>query len=172
MRKVYVMDELIRLPPVTTDGRIGLQLLAGLRKAGFCIGTYAAERLRRKWSPITNGAVYEPVIIRGDKFTTRERCLSKIKTEAKRLSLVIPPIELAPYLRENVTQHQIEKMGLSTLVIMHERFMNSGGNLSMLCLFRDWHGDWLGSFRCSPMLYGNHLGLVFLSWIPNSYPAL
>lgn len=134
-----VPKTLIRIPSLKSDGRTGLQFLADFKKANLSVGSYAEQILKTKQfqAIVTNGVVYELGVIKGEEFSDAERTTENIRKEAIKRGGITPPSEVSPLLRLNFNDEQIEALGLSWLIPMHEPINDSGGGPRLLGLSRD-----------------------------------
>ncbi|OGY58248.1 MAG: hypothetical protein A3H67_03970 [Candidatus Buchananbacteria bacterium RIFCSPLOWO2_02_FULL_46_11b] len=135
---------------VTTDGRIGEQLVADIEAQGDHVGDIAKQLIHGKKFVATNGITYKLALIMGDEFKDDDRITSNIRAEAAKHGYVDPPMELALYVREMFSDEDLEQIGLWALIIMHEAVADSDGNLSLLGLDRDVGGRSLSAFNVSP----------------------
>ena len=152
------------LPEVTTDGRTGEDFIRILRQNGYRVSDWARDILRQPVFVTTNGVVYKPVIIRGDEFSDNERTSKNIRAEAKRSGYLTPPAELAPYIREIISDEETRKMDLWWLVDMHKPIKDSEGTSRLFDVSRRVDGLWLhASFDDNPKGgWFREAGFVFL----------
>ena len=161
----------VSLPSVTSNGLDGKKSITRLEGKKFRVGDWAKNVLTVGKDAqgnlafvATNGVTYKPVVIKGEEFTDDERVTSNIRKVAEELHLVTPPAELAPLLREALSDEEIEKMGLVWLVVMHEPIADCGGGTPLLGLFRDDDGRWLYAYWDEPGLrWHRQVGFVFLA---------
>ncbi len=128
---------------VTADGRTGEQFIGALTTANYNIGDYAKQVMRKPEFVTTNGVTYKLVVIKGDEFEDNDRITSKIREEAESRGYLTPPAEVAPLLRESVSDEDLEVMGLYALIVMHEPITASGGSPRVLGVDRIDEGRWL-----------------------------
>lgn len=148
---------------VTTDGRTGERFIATLEKANYNVGDYAKQLLRSDKFVSTNGKTYKLVVMKGDEFEDDDRVTSKIREEAKKRGYLTPPIEVAPLLRELVSDEGLEQMGLYWLIIMHEPITDSVGHPRVLGIDRRGKGRWLNAYHGhAGRRWNRGLGFVFL----------
>ena len=152
---------------VTTDGRIGEQLVADIEAQGDHVGDIAKQLIHGKKFVATNGITYKLALIMGDEFKDDDRITSNIRAEAAKHGYVAPPMELALYVREMFSDEDLEQIGLWALIIMHEAVADSDGNLSLLGLDRDVGGRSLSAFNVSPDDEWDR-GFGFLFLVPSS----
>lgn len=152
----------------------GKKWVTRLEKGGYIISSYAKETLK-KITPTKN--TYDIVILKMDKeyFTIQE-----VRDEAKRRGYITPPSELAPMLREEISDKDIETIGLTWLIVMHEAITDSDGDPLLLGLNRFDARRWLYAYVDRPGgRWYREYGFVFLapqgtgdSDSPNSYGTL
>ena len=156
--------EPVFLPSVTSDGRTGKQFTKSLEKAGYRVGDYAKDVMGKTAFVSTTGVVYKPVVILGQQFEDDERITSKIRKFAKEQKFITPPAELAPLLRETVSDEEIERMGLWALIVMHEPITASDGDPNLLEVNRNDNGRWLDTYWDNPdNVWNRQNGFVFLA---------
>ncbi len=149
---------------VTSDGRTGEQFIATLKKAKYNVGDYAMNIMRKPEFVSTNGKTYKLVVIKGEEFEDDDRTTSKICAEAQRRGYLTPSAEVAPLLREMVSDEEIERMGLWALIVMHEPITGSLGDPGVLGVSRRGGGRWLLTCSGRPgFRWGRGAGFVFLA---------
>lgn len=155
--------EIPRIIEVTSNGITGESWITRLEKARYRVGDYSKQLLRGKKFVATNGVTYKLVVIKGEEFEDENRITSKIRKEALRRGYLTPSLEMAPLLREALSDEELEMMGLVYLVVMHEPISDSDGDLDRLGLGRDVKGRWLRTFWDRPGCgWGREDGFVFL----------
>jgi hypothetical protein len=162
---VKVVANVITLT-VTSDGRKGKDFIRTLLQKDWRISGWAKDVLGKKAFDIsvTNGVTYDLVIIKGEEFEDDGRITSKIREEAVRRGYLTPPAEVAPLLREKLSDEEIERMGLLWLVVMHDPIKDSGGGPDLLGVSRDDDGRWLDADYDKPgSWWGRGGGFVFLA---------
>lgn len=148
---------------VPTDGRTGEQWIASLEGQGNRVGGYAKELLRSEKFVSTNGVTYHLVVISGDEFEDGVRTNRDIRAEAASRGYPTPSAEVAPYLREMVSDEEIKRMGFWALIVMHEPITDSDGYLDLLGVGRDDDGRWLSTSYGRPdYRWFRECGFVFL----------
>lgn len=130
---------------VTTDGRTGEQFIAALTAANYNLGDYGKQLLRSDKFIPTNGKTYKLVVIKGDEFEDNDRITSKIRAQAAQRGYLVPSVEVAPLLRELVSDEELEQMGLYALIVMHEPITDSDGSPDVLGVDRNGGGRWLSA---------------------------
>lgn len=127
----------------------GKKYIQRLKEKGYSISSYAEEIL----GTIKKSERKEPytfVIIKASEFSQEYPTTQEIRDEARKRGYITPPAELAPLLREAVSDEDIAALGLTWLVVMHEPVTDSDGDLSLLSLNRDDEGQWLNACHGGP----------------------
>lgn len=150
---------------VTTSGRTGEQCITSLEEQGFRLGNLANELLRgEKFVATDDGTTHNLVVISGDEFEDGERTNANIRAEATRRGYLVPPMEVAPYLRELFSDEDLEQMGIWALVVMHESVTVSFGDARVLGVSRKDEGRWLFALCGRPDgRWGREFRFVFLA---------
>lgn len=163
-RHTVVAGNRIVLPAIITDGRTGEEFIQTLRKKGYRVSDWARDILKKSAFVTTKEVIYKPVVIKGDEFSDSERSSKNIRAEAKRCGYLTPPAELAPYLREILSDEETRKTGLWWLVNMHEPINDSEGTPRIFDVSRRVDGLWLhASFDGNPTGgWFREAGFVFL----------
>ena len=150
---------------LTSTGVTGETWITHLEGKGFRVDDYAKQILRSEAFTSTTGTVYDLVVIKGEEFPTdAERTNEKVRAEAKRRGYLTPPAEVAPMLRESISDKEIEKMGLYALIVMHEPVAGADDDLYLLGVNRYGGGQWLLSYLGFPQRqWIRARGFVFLA---------
>lgn len=150
---------------ITSVGKTGGEWITRLGGKGFRVGDYAKKLLRDAAFTTTTGTVYDLVVIKGEEFETdAARTNEAIRVLAKSRGYLTPPIEVAPLLRESITDKEIEEMGLYALIVMHEPVAGAGGDPRLLGVGRHDGGQWLCAWRGRPQSqWDRDYGFVFLA---------
>lgn len=125
-------NELIHLPEVVSCGRTGVEIISAL-KAEHCVVGHEVKTASLGLVS-TSGQKYHPVIIPGVYFKDEERilpCVDEVATD--KLGLLVPPVELAYFLRKALSVEEVDKMGFKWLVVMHT-VLRSGHNWGRMVL--------------------------------------
>jgi len=129
-------DEIITLSPFTTDGTTGEEWITRLKNAG-CTATSWAEQLLRSNNFIpTTGVVRNIKILKGEIFSDSNRVTKNIQEKATQFSFEQVTMEDICWLRLLLSNDQLEKMGLSSIIGMHESVEGLDGDLSLLGVTR------------------------------------
>ncbi|MEQ1500310.1 MAG: hypothetical protein ABL917_03000 [Parcubacteria group bacterium] len=75
-----------------------------------------------------DGPLYEFVALKVDSLENDERVTMNIRTIAKQMRLVSPSIEDVLTVRRSYSNEDIQALGLSTLVVMHEPVIREEGD--------------------------------------------
>lgn len=150
---------------LTSVGKTGEEWITRLDGKGFRVGDHAKKLLRNAAFTTTTGTVYDLVVIKGEEFTTdADRTNENVRAEAKRRGYLTPPIEVAPLLRESITDKEIEEMGSYALIVMHEPVADVAGGLDLLGVSRYDGGRRLNAYIGYPQEQWFHgFGFVFLA---------
>ncbi len=92
---------------------------------------------------VTTGKTYKIAIIPGNFFSDKERIMANVRKEIDCRGWLhgdkISP-EIACLLRKDVSDQEIDDLGLDWLVIMHEPIKDSDGDLGLLSMYRSVDG--------------------------------
>lgn len=136
---------------ITSNGMTGPEWEEHLKKQGHSISDYAHQLLHSEdFVPTKAGEVKEVVILNGELFTDSERITKKIRKEAQKRNLSTPNAEIACLIRDKFSNKEIEQMGLTWIITMHEPVEVSGGDPRLLSVYRDG-GSWLHAFWDYPV---------------------
>lgn len=160
LQKALCPDRMIDL---TTHGRSGEQCIAYLEKKRYNISVLGRELLYSEKFVVTNGVTYTLAVIIGREFKNAVRTNRNIRAEALKRGYLEPPVEVAPYLRELVSDRDLKEMGLSALIVMHEPITNSHGALEVFSISRHDKGYWLDASPGNPdYAWSYEYGFAFL----------
>ena len=140
---------------VTSDGTTGEEWIKRLLKKNYRVGDYAKSILRSKDFKPTKGVTTEIAVLKGMLFTDDERITKKIRIDASNRKLETPNAEIACLIREKFTDEEIEAMGLTWIVAMHEPIKDSDGDPDLLSADRNDGGRWLFAYYDEPGLRWN-----------------
>ncbi|MEX2410802.1 MAG: hypothetical protein WD607_05415, partial [Candidatus Paceibacterota bacterium] len=152
-----------RLPPVTSNGMTDKDWIA---QGEIDFSDWAKDIMSKTEfnKSVTNNITYHPVLIKGDEFSGKERIIKNIRAEAKRRGYITPPPELAPLLRQAISDEDIKALGLTWLAVMHEPIIGFGGSPSLFGLFWSDVGRWLDAYFGDPDHYWSRDdGFIFLA---------
>lgn len=154
-----------RIFEVTSNGLPGRAWITRLEKSLYKIGDHAKKLLQSVSFATTNGVTYRLTIIKGDEFKNNERLITNIRAEADQRGYLTPPVEVAPLLRELISDEELRRMGRLSIVVMHEP-INLDGLWHLLGVNRSGGDQWLLAYDCSrdynEYKWGSDLGFVFL----------
>lgn len=153
------------LPEVVSEGKTGEDFITCLKEKGFRVGDYAMQIMRKKEFIPTTGVKYKPVVIFGKEIENdSERTTENIRKIAQERGYLKPNAELAPMLREKVSDKEMEEMGVYALVVMSDNIKDSGGAPRLLGLHRRGDGRWLRAYYGRPGdEWSREIGFVFLA---------
>lgn len=137
---------------IKTTGLTGSEWITRLEKKGYKVSSWASNILNSPTFKPSKKMELEYVIVRltveslssdiGKKYfyTTQE-----IRDYAESKGYRTPPADLALILREEISDEDIEKLGLWWITVMHEPITDSDGDPRLLRVSRDVDGRWLGA---------------------------
>lgn len=126
---------------VTSDGKSGPEWIAYLEKKGDQVGDYAKQLFcyeipyYRAFVP-TSGVTYQVAVLKGMIFSDKDRVTKKIHKDAVQRKLVTPNAEIAFLIRDKFTDKEIEAMGLTWIITMHEPITDFDGCSYLLYVSR------------------------------------
>ncbi len=135
-------DGVIRFS-VTSDGTTGEEWISRLESKSFHVSHYAKTVLNSKSFKPTSGITYEVAVLKGEIFSDNNRITKNIRKEAKNRKLSTPNAEVACLIREKISDKELEAMGLSWIVAMHEPIKDSVGDPRLFSASRYDGGSWL-----------------------------
>ena len=135
---------------VTSASTTGEDWITRFESTDFHVTDYAKQVLRSPNFKPTNGVTTEVAVLKGMLFGDDDRITKKICTEADKREFSKPNAELACLIREKFTDKEIEAMGLTWIVAMHEPIYDSGGDPDLLGASRNVDGRWLSACRGRP----------------------
>ena len=119
-----------------SDGATGGDWIERLGDNSHCVDGYAKQVLRSPRFEPTNGVTTEVAVLKDVFFEDNDRITKNIRAEADKRKLSKPNAELACLIREKFTDKEIEAMGLTRIVVMHEQVNVSDGNPYLLGVHR------------------------------------
>lgn len=138
----------------------GKEWITRLEKANYQVSSYAKELLE-KIVPTKN--TYEIAILKVSDLGKNYPTTQEIRDEAKKRGYITPPVELAPILREQISDEEIEALGLWWLIVAHEPITDSARNPLLLGLSRIGDGQELDAYYGWPgKRWSRGGGFVFL----------
>ena len=129
---------------VASDGTTGKQWVERLKKKDLRVSDYAKQLLLSPDFRPTKGILYEVLIIKGAywKNSNSDSNTAKIRSEALKRKLETPNAEIACLLFEELTNVDLEAMGLLWITIMHDPIASDEGE-NLLSVYRLDDGPWL-----------------------------
>lgn len=137
-----VFDSIIEPIDVTSNGLSGEQWIERLERGGFRVGDHAKELLRSQSFVATNGIDYRLAVIRASEFD-HDLSTDEVRSEAKKRGYITPPAEVATRLREILQDDELERLDLWWLAVMHEPFLDLGGDPRVFRIDRVDERRWL-----------------------------
>ncbi|MEN9341763.1 MAG: hypothetical protein RIQ54_19 [Candidatus Parcubacteria bacterium] len=120
---------------VAYDGVTGKNLIKHLQDDGVSIGNYAKQVLHSLdlgSTSIVGKTTTKIAVLPGKLFTDNHRTKNKICAEAKRRGFIEPPAELTCLVSDCLFSEDIQAMGLSCVVVMHEPIVGHDGDQVLL----------------------------------------
>jgi hypothetical protein len=130
---------------VISDGKTGPEWIAYLEGKGFQLSKYAKSLLNSPDFKPTKGVVIEVGVLKGMLFNDSERTTKNIRFDAEARKFIKPNAELACLIRDKFTDEDIEAMGLTWIIAMHDPIKDSGGDPNLLVANREGGGRGLGA---------------------------
>jgi len=131
---------------VASDGTSGEDWITRLEGNGMRLSDYAKSVLRSSDFKPTSGVIYEIAVLKGMLFSDSDRVTKKIRTEAQARNFSTPNAEIACLIRDKFTDKEIEAMGLTWIITMHNPITDSGGRPGLLDAYRLDGGSWLRTY--------------------------
>ncbi len=150
---------------VTSDGRTAQELIRDIGKKDRRVSDCARDIMGKPEFKTTKGETYRLIGIRGDEFKDGDRTTRGIFKEAKRRGYLVPPVEVAPLLREKLSQ---EELGYPYVAVFHEPICDSYGYPYILELYRLGTGVWLHAWSAGDIFRWPHRNL-FLFLAPQAF---
>jgi hypothetical protein len=135
---------------LTSDGTTGIEWIERLENKGFKIGSYAKSMLQSNNFSPTKDTVYSIAILKGLIFNDENRTTNKINTEAHKRNLKNPNPEIACLIRENISDEEIEAMGIQWIVVMHDPIKDPAGGPGLFRIISGDDGYWLRACSDTP----------------------
>lgn len=135
-----------------SNGKTGDEWITHFEGKKLSVGSYAQSVLRHKnFKPTEVGTVHNIAVLKGEMFSDNDRITKNIRVEAKKRKMTDPHAEVACLIRDAFSDKEIEEMGLSWIITMHEPIPDSDGCPSVLgtsrcddcelCAYRGYPGD-------------------------------
>lgn len=144
---------LVEVTGRTLTSTAEIQLLTEQR---FCVDDFARQCLISNRPDsydakhrLEEGKVYRIAIVLGREI--KQNCtMANLQAYAKQFGYQKPLAGLMPRIRESVTDRQMEQMGISYIVGLHDPIKDSDGNPGILGASRAGDGRWLDAYFGSP----------------------
>jgi hypothetical protein len=118
---------------ITSNGKTGDDWITHFEGKKLPVGSYAQSVLRHKnFKPTKAGTVHNITVLKGELFSDEDRITKNIRAEAKKRKMTDPHAEVACLIRDAFSNKEIEEMGLSWIITMHEPIPDSDGDPSVL----------------------------------------
>ncbi len=136
---------------LTTNGLTGRQWIKRFEKLGIKLSDYAKSLLLSPDFKPTKAGVTIPIeVLKGQLFTDEDRTTTNIRASADKRGLTKPNAEIACLIRETFSDKEIEAMGLTWIITMHEPINDSDGDPLLLGARRYDDRPWLGACCVKP----------------------
>ena len=106
---------------------------------------YVKTLLRSKNFTSSAVGTYQIVILKGSLFEDNDRNLQKILAKGKEMNLQTPNTDIACLIREQISDKEIEEMGLWWIITIHEPIQDSEGIPNFLAVDRCNNGHRLNA---------------------------
>ena len=118
---------------LVSNGKTGDEWINHFEGKKLPVGSYAQSVLRHKnFKPTKAGTVHNIAVLKGELFSEEDRITKNIRAEAKERKMTEPHAEVACLIRDAFSDKEIEEMGLSWIITMHEPIPVSDGDLGVL----------------------------------------
>lgn len=118
---------------LTSNGKTGDEWITHFEGKKLSVGSYAQSVLRHKnFKPTKVGTVHNIAVLKGELFSDEDRITKNIRAEAKKWKMTDPHAEVACLIRDAFSDKEIEEMGLSWIITMHEPIPDSDGDPRVL----------------------------------------
>lgn len=148
---------------VTSDGKTGPEWIIYLESKGFRLSRYAKSLLNSPDFKPTKGVIIEVGVLKGMLFNDSDRTTKNIRSDAEGRKFIKPNAELACLIRDKFTDEDIEAMGLTWIVAMHDPIKDSVGGPGLLLVDRGGDGRGLSAYCGGPDdVWGRDFGFAFV----------
>ena len=130
---------------VTSDGTTGEQWIARLENNKINVCDRTKSILLSDDFKATKGITTEIAVLKGQLFTDNARTTLNIRKEAEIRKFTAPNAEVACLIREMFSDQDLEDMGLTWMVVMHEAIKDSDGAPILFNVNRNDNGRWLST---------------------------
>lgn len=156
-------DGIIYLTLAPSDGTTGTEWINRLKDNGHKVPGYEEYLLKSDDFKPTTGVTYNLAIIKGEKFEDSIRTAENVRAFASKKSFARPDAEVACLIREQISNEELEEMGLMWIVVMHEPINDSDGVPLLLSPNRRG-GSWLSAcWDSSDSQWRRGLGFAFVA---------
>jgi hypothetical protein len=152
---------------VESDGTSGEEWITRLLNKGFVLDEYSKRALRSSSFVPTRGVKTEVALMHPTYIEHSERTRGRICAEAKQRMFSTADLELACLIREKLSDSQIRKMDMESILVMHEPFPGTDCDTSFIAVTRAGSGlpgSGLCEFWCtsSETPYSTDTGFAFV----------
>lgn len=146
-----------------SKGLSGEEYINHLEKKGYNISSWAKD-ISKQVVKTKKGTEYEVVVMKQEEFGKDYITIQEVRDEAKKRGLITPPAEVAYLLRENLSNEDIEAMGLWWIITMHEPIIGSDSYSDLLGVNHGVGGRWVFACGGGPTRgWGREDGFGFLA---------
>lgn len=131
---------------VTSKNFTGKEWVDHLKGKGFMVSGFAKRLILSECFKPTSGIKSEVVIVNGSLFEGEDRLTENIIKYARLKNLARPNPEVACLIREALSDEDIEAMGISWIMVMHEFLTDKTKDEGLLFTGRGDCGRLLGGF--------------------------
>jgi hypothetical protein len=140
------VDGVIRFT-VTSDGTTGPQWIERLEKQGYRVSGYALNLILSEEFKPTDEETHNVAVLKGELFNDHFRLRKNVHFEARRRGLMRTHPEVACLIRERFTNDEMRKLGLWSILVMHQPIGDAQGYPSLMSVRLYEGGRWLDAFR-------------------------
>lgn len=164
IRRWREVDGVIYLTVTLDNPTLGDEWISRTEMKGNRAGDCVKSVLRsKKFMPSVAGT-YEVAILRGLLVEDSDRTTQNIRAKAKEMNFRTPNADIACLIREQFTDEEIEAMGLSWIVTMHEPIEDAVRDPNFLTVRLNDGGRWLDVCGDYPgNKWGCETGFMFLA---------
>ncbi len=154
---------------VISNGISGLEWIKRLEEKGFRLSKDANKILCSSNFKPTLGITTEIAVLRGFLFEEKDRITKVVRTKAQKLHFSMPNAEVACLICERFTDEAIKAANLHWIIVMHDPFKNSDGDLKLLGVNCSHPGCKLHAYLDSSGTWGHDFGFAFAQQINTEY---
>ncbi|MEK7452574.1 MAG: hypothetical protein AAB664_04500 [Patescibacteria group bacterium] len=164
VRRWREVDGVIYLTVTLDKPTTGDEWTERMEKKGNRVDVSVKRMFFLKNFTCSTAGMYEIVILKGLLFEYKGCITQNIHAKASEMKLVKPNADIACLIREQLTDEEIEEMGLMFIVTMHEPIEGSNGRPCLLTTSRYNNGRWLNAHLDLPGIeWEQEYGFAFLA---------